>query len=43
MGVYKDDAGLRKIVLFDLVGVEKQASTDWVAKALEKLQKSIPE
>ena len=43
MGVYEDDDGLRSVVLFDLVGVKQQESTDWVAKALEKLQKSIPD
>jgi hypothetical protein len=44
IGVYKDDdAGLWKIVIFDLVGVKDQASGDWAAKALENLQKSISE
>ena len=43
IGVYKDDDGLWKIVIFDLVGVKDQASGDWAARALENLQKSISE
>lgn len=41
IGVYTDDSGSLKVVIYDLDGVREQTSDGWVVQAVDSLRKSI--